>query len=108
MIVVDESTDVERRDDSRRKSLLTGIITHRNGGFASDCAIRQFSDNGARIAVPKGLPLPPAVYLIVLRTGIAHQAQVVWYKGAQAGLKLIAAIDLNSTTDRQFDLLREI
>lgn len=96
------------RCNLRRKTLFTGIVTYGGGKYTTNCVVRQLTAEGARLSLPTALPLPPQIYLIVPRYAAAHKAKIVWYKGGQAGLSLLNAIDLRNVTDRQFDFLKEI
>ena len=48
----------DNRGNRRQRALKAGKISFGNGSFEVDCTIRNFSDTGAQLKVPKG-PLRP-------------------------------------------------
>jgi hypothetical protein len=86
----------ERRSEQRRRALMTGKIVHSGGCGSFDCTLRDLSDHGAQVSVRGDQQLPADCYLIVVRTGQAHPAQLAWRRGERMGLKFGDAIDLNT------------
>src|SRR5882762_10041236 len=74
----------ERRPKRRARALLQAIITYGNGAHSFDCTIRDLSEFGARVAIPKSFLFPSAFYLINVRDRSVHDARVIWCGGAQA------------------------
>jgi hypothetical protein len=75
----------ESRVAPRRRVLRSGRLAY-GEGLSADCPIRDESVTGARISVGAH-PLPREVVLVCLSTGVAYEAQVVWRRGQDAGLR---------------------
>ena len=84
----------EKRAAGRRRVLLPAIIAYAKGMHHFECAIRDLSDGGARIAVPRSAQFPSSFYLIHVRERQAYEARLVRRLGTEVGLQLIRAIDL--------------
>jgi hypothetical protein len=80
---------------ARRRALLGGMIVARDGTSSSNCTIRELSEGGARIEVPRATNVPSKVYLLTSRQASAQEAQIVWRNATQAGLKLGAVHELS-------------
>lgn len=64
------------------------------GAFAWDCVIRDQSATGLRIQMLSGATPPGALQLVDLVSGYAHDAQVIWQKDREFGLKIVGSHDL--------------
>ena len=84
--------------------LRSGKLTF-SPAFSLDCRIRDESESGARIHTG-GAALPRAVVLVSVTRRIAHEAQVVWRHGEEAGVKLGARYELDPTRQERSDPLR--
>jgi hypothetical protein len=84
----------EKRAGARRRVLLPAIIVYAQGLHHFECAIRDLSDCGARLAVPRTAQFPSSIYLVNVRDMQAHDARLVRRVGTEVGLRLIRAIDL--------------
>jgi len=80
---------VEGRKSPRRRVLLAGKIVYNEGAFTVDCRIRDMSDGGARILLPTGHVIPTHVVLLDVRARIAYEAEVMWIKSSEFGLKFL-------------------
>jgi hypothetical protein len=81
--------------DPRQRVLLGGKIVYgEEGAYTVDCAIKDMSAGGARVAVGKRDSLPAQVYLIDIRAGAAYEAEVVWRRSPQFGLRFVKRHDL--------------
>ena len=107
MIKKNESSS-ERRPASRRRVLLPGMIVFGNGTFTCDCSFRSLSATGARIAVTSQHHFGGRVYVINIREGLAYDAQVIWSKDADIGIKFDAVIHLSTTNDPGFSRLKKL
>lgn len=56
-------------------------------GLELACLIVDHSSTGLRLRLDRNLALPPRVQVIDLARGVAMEAEVVWRKGQEAGLK---------------------
>jgi hypothetical protein len=104
----DMSSERERRLRRRHRVLLGGIVTHNEGAHSFGCTIRNQTDAGALITLPKGRCLPPNIYLINLRERIAYEALTVWTDGRVAGLAFLESVPLAEMTDPKLSYLNEI
>jgi hypothetical protein len=98
----------ERRPKRRTRSLLTGIVTFNNGAESFSCAVRDFSETGARITVPVGVTFPGRLFLIMVRDRIAHEAVVVWFDKREAGLKFERSLTLGENKDDKLAYLNRL
>ena len=75
-----------------------------------DCAIREESDTGARIVVGAQL-LPRHVVLVSITRGVAYEAQVIWRRGKEAGLRFVTSHPLKTDAlepSSQLELARRL
>lgn len=98
----------ERRPARRGRVLLAGILVYDEGTHSFRCSIRDLSETGARISIPKGQLIPKHVCLINARTRTAHPAELVWASESAAGLRLLRTIDLKKTVDLDHAHLKRI
>ncbi len=85
------------RVDPRRRVLLTGKLAY-GDGFSLDCPIRDQSDTGARVVVGDQV-LPKAVVLVSVTQGVAYEAEVIWRRGKEAGLRFTGSHPLKKARD---------
>ena len=88
-------SNAELRLATRRRILFPGKIVSRDASFSSECVLRNVSQRGARIQVPSGGLFPPQLYLISARLPVAYEAEVIWRRGNQVGLKFLQSLDLS-------------
>jgi hypothetical protein len=100
----DTTISNDNRVAVRRRVLLSGKLAY-GDGFSADCRIREQSDTGARIVVSADL-LPREVVLVCVTAGMAYDAEIMWRRGKEAGLKLHRAYPLKSATEPDADLPR--
>ena len=101
-------TPPDRRPGRRRRTLLGGRVAFGGGAFVFDCAIRDLTEAGASITVPKTQLLPNRVYLIGLRDRLVYEADVAWRKGAEAGLTFLSTMQLSELTDTKLSYLHKL
>jgi hypothetical protein len=94
----------DNRTASRRRVLLSGKLAY-GDGFSSDCRIREQSETGARIIVSADL-LPREVVLVCVTAGMAYEAEIMWRRGKEAGLKLGRSYPLKNENPPCEDLPR--
>jgi PilZ domain len=97
-----------RRGETRKKVLLSGRITNRTGDVSIDVAIISLSSSGARIRIPRGVGIPSCVLLIVLRTLIAYDAEVVWLDPPFAGLRFKRSFALGGALPDEYAHLKPL
>ncbi|HEY6577802.1 MAG TPA: PilZ domain-containing protein [Rhizomicrobium sp.] len=104
---VSESRE-EARSAARRRSLLSAKIVSHDGAYSWDCVIRDLNDLGARVEIPPSRIIPKSVYLVSAKRQAAFEAEVVWRKANEAGLKFHRVHELAATTDAQLQFLRNL
>jgi len=89
---------VEQRAKPRKRTLLTGRLVYGyDAAFTADCTIADFSEEGARVTVQPGVPIPEEVTLVHLRETLAFEATVQWRKAdGTIGLKFTKTLDLKN------------
>ncbi len=98
----------------RRRTCLNGKLVYGDGIFAPDgaftldCTIRDLSESGAKVTIFRRQPLPPDLYLIVVKSGIAHRARVVWLDFPARGLKFSASYQLDAALPDDLKFLRRL
>jgi hypothetical protein len=96
----------ERRPTGRRRVLLPGILVHSEGLHSFKCTMRNISDTGARVTVPKGDILPTSVCLIDVKGQKGHEATLMWIRGGEAGLAFRESFDMNTVGGTRFAYLK--
>jgi PilZ domain-containing protein len=89
----------DQRHLVRRRVLLGAKVVEANGAFSTDCTIRNVTDDGAGLRLPAPVPVGDRVYLIELRTGLAHQVKVAWRRNAEMGVEFEKEVVLQPTGD---------
>lgn len=75
----------DRRLHSRSPANLRGVVLA--PGLELPCLIVDQSGAGARLRLDRNLALPGQVVIIDIAQATAVEAQVVWRKGQEAGVK---------------------
>jgi hypothetical protein len=83
----------DRRAEPRRRVLRSGKLTF-SPAFSLDCPIRDETEAGARIRTG-GTPLPRTVVLVSVAKRVAHEAEVIWQRGDDAGVRFAARHELD-------------
>lgn len=79
---------MERRQELRRKTLLSGRIEFLNRSVF-DCVIRNISDGGAKISCDQQVALPDFFDLILVKQQTRKRARAVWRGGDGIGLSFV-------------------
>jgi hypothetical protein len=98
----------EKRPLRRRRVLLGGIVTFLEGAVHFDCTIRDLTEAGARITVPRNQPMPSHIHLINMRDRIAYESHVAWNTGREAGLTFRKTIPLETLNDPELAFLKTL
>lgn len=85
---------VEARRTPRKRVILGGKVVYNEGQFTTDCRIRDISEGGARIVLAPGLIIPTRIVLIDTRNAIAYEAEVIWMKTPDFGVRFLATYAL--------------
>jgi hypothetical protein len=98
---------MERRRSLRRPVTLGGRLFFGLAGLSIDCVIRDLSDHGARVAVPRASwRAPKDVRLLSLREGRIYCGKVVWNRGRYLGLDFTEVLDASSVADPELAAIR--
>lgn len=79
---------MERRQELRRKTLLTGRVEFFNRSVF-DCVIRNLSDGGARITCDQQVVLPDVFDLILVKQQERKRVRAIWRGGEAIGLSFV-------------------
>ncbi len=77
----------DQRSRNRIPSRYYAHLHSTTGTELSDCLIKDISEAGARIVLPKQASLPKLIMLRVTGETAPMDASVVWQVGAKCGLK---------------------
>lgn len=80
------STIDDNRHAGRIRSFLRGEIIHSNGASRTECTVRDISETGARVQVPKSVTLPEFFELIIPQKGRHERAKIIWIKDGEIGV----------------------
>jgi hypothetical protein len=98
----------------RKTTFLAGKLVYGDGlaapdgAFTLDCAIRDISEGGAKISLSQQQSLPPELYLVVIKYGIAYRAQITWQKYPARGLKFLTPYYLTGALPADLAFLRRL
>lgn len=104
---LNDNRDTERRAARRHRVLMSGKVAWLDKPFSSDCTIRDLTDDGARIRLADPIA-PDDPVLIVLRSGMAHEARTAWRHGDLVGLEFLTTHDLTEPVPAHLDELRRL
>jgi PilZ domain len=76
----------ERRDNARKRCLLSAKIEFNDRKSIMDCVVRDRSEKGMRIKLPSAACVPGEFDLHVVDRGQKHRMQVMWRVGDDIGL----------------------
>jgi hypothetical protein len=85
-----------RREASRPRALLSGMLVFGPSQFTADCTIRDLTEQGARVRVRDDIVLPEPIWLIHLNSGKAQRAVVAWREPPDLGLRFEETVDLST------------
>ncbi len=79
----------DRRLEPRSAAKARGLVV--TPGLELPCLIVDQSNSGVRLRLDRNLALPARILLIDMVQASAAEAEVVWRKGQEAGVKRIGA-----------------
>ena len=91
-----------RSEDRRREPRSLVDLPARVYPGAVACTVCDRSASGARLRFAHSVVLPQTIIVVLWQSGQAHEAQVVWREGAEAGLKFLRAADLKGMVPAAF------
>jgi hypothetical protein len=97
-----------RRGGVRQRVLLSGKIVQRDGAFSTDCAIRDLSEEGAKLRLPAPVPVGEDFYLIEMRSGRIFHADIKWRKAEDLGVSFRHPDPIDDPASKDHRLLRRL
>ncbi len=88
----------ELRGAERVRSFLRAQILFNNRMATIDCLIKNFSPEGARVAVDKDVSLPTEFEIHIPQKNKTHNARMVWRAANAIGIEFLA-MDANSSAN---------
>ena len=98
----------ERRRLRRKETSLNGRLVYGLENHHVDCTIRDFNENGARVAIADTRSLPDSVTLLEPNNLMAYDATTVWRCGNLLGLSFNQAFSLDSEEVIRLSALRQL
>lgn len=89
----------------RRRAFLSGMIVSGDGMQSVGCTVRDISQSGARIALPRATVVPARFFLLTSRQPTAWVARIVWRNATHAGLGFEAEHRLSPDMDPRLHFL---
>lgn len=82
----------DRRLEPRKPSNGRGVVVA--PGLEIACIVSDVSASGMRVRLERQLALPARVMMVDVAQGLAHDCNVAWNKGNEAGLKILSQSSL--------------
>ena len=79
----------QKRHQDRLRTLIKGQVILNGGSSTFDCAVRNWSDDGALLALPGASKLPDSFFLSVPHKGVNSAVDVAWKLDDQIGVKFV-------------------
>ncbi len=94
---------MERRQASRQKSFLRGLVYLGNSPSAVNCLVRDISDTGARLKFPGPIAVTETLELHIPVKGQTLRAKVKWREPDEIGIAFIsdAGVEAQSASDEK-------
>lgn len=80
----------EHRHHPRIRSFLRGEIVHSGGAIRLECTVRDLSQQGARLQIPRSVPLPDPFDLDVAQRHMHERCTIIWRHGDEVGVQFHA------------------
>lgn len=77
---------VERRSETRRRSLLRASVVYGGGRSSMDCLVRDITSKGAKVKFAGPALVPPIFELRLLDRDDRRHARKVWVRDTEMGL----------------------
>jgi hypothetical protein len=82
----------ERRQATRQKSLLRGLVYFGNSPSAVNCVVRDFSDTGARLKFDGPITAPDQIELRIPVKNQALPCRVQWREPDEIGVSFVTEV----------------
>lgn len=83
-----EKSGIDRRNDTRHKTLKSAKIVFNKKQCVIDCFVRDLSETGARLSLSDPLPLPKQ-FKLVLNDGTIHGCEIMRNTGKEIGVRFV-------------------
>ncbi|HEY9216503.1 MAG TPA: PilZ domain-containing protein [Phenylobacterium sp.] len=93
---VQELAPVEQRRIPRHEVRTAGFLVHGRSLDSAPCVLRNVSPLGARVRLKAPQFLSRPLYLVIVQTGSAFEAKIIWSRGGELGLSLQRRLDLET------------
>lgn len=80
----------ERRKAARSRTLLGGVIEFNQRKSAMNCAVRNYSPAGAKVAFTNGAIIPDKFDLMIVSKERSYRTRVVWRNISEAGVEFLS------------------
>ena len=80
---------VDRRRSVRSRVFMGGRLAFNHRHSTMDCVVRNLSEGGARIVLPRFVLLPPEMDFVVPSTDRSYRARVAWQDDCDIGLSFL-------------------
>jgi len=97
-----------QRKSPRKKVLLRGKLICDEPFQSIDCTISDISVSGAGIRLFALQNVPERVYLIIMRDGFAHEAEVRWRSRSNLGLLFHRSFSLDREVPTEMQFLKNL
>jgi len=104
----DRDEPQDRRRESRRRTVLAGILVHGSKLYTTECAILDISKVGARVRIPATEVIGQPAFLVNISHGLAFEAVMTWRRADRIGLKFKDYFDLSKPYSGGSPLLRQL
>jgi hypothetical protein len=92
----------ERRSSERYPTNLEAWITHRSIRTPLACTVKDLSETGVRLMIPRSADLPCEFELRIPSTGAAARIRLVWATGVHYGAQFLSSREPGSTFSLPF------
>ena len=96
----------ERRTARRDRCVLRCRVTHGPWREVAEAVIRDLDENGARLRLTSRSSVSGRLRLEVHPSGAVYTADVVWQRGDEIGVRLLATLD--QAAEQQIEALRRL
>lgn len=96
--------NLDRRSAGRERCVLRCRITHGPWGEGVDGVVRDLHEDGARLRLGSRSNVSGRIKLEIQPSGSLYAADIVWQRGDEVGVRLIATLD--QTVERQIEALK--
>jgi hypothetical protein len=79
-----------------------------DGKYSFDCTIRDLSETGLKVSVPRETLTGNSMYVLNVRDRLVYSTTTAWTNGSEVGLKIVNTVKLDDITDPKLVYIRRI